>query len=156
MYPIAGIAERAWTPNHPDDRQVVSRSQTLSVIDLDLDRSLVHGEPCGTAIPASRGEEAASGARLDVWQVCAASTALATLPIYTAAKHGINGFVRSFGKYLPEEQITINAVVSLKFLSPMSEVEAHCILSHPMSSEQIFRAAAFYDKCWRRRSYWRQ
>ena len=34
-----------------------------------------------------------------------------TLPIYTAAKHGIVGFVRSFGAYLPEEQITMNAVL---------------------------------------------
>lgn len=33
-----------------------------------------------------------------------------TLPIYTAAKHGVVGFVRSYGKYLPEEKITLNAV----------------------------------------------
>lgn len=33
-----------------------------------------------------------------------------TLPIYTAAKHAVTGLVRSYGKYLPEEQITLNAV----------------------------------------------
>ena len=33
-----------------------------------------------------------------------------TLPIYTAAKHGVVGFVRSYGKYLPSEKITLNAV----------------------------------------------
>lgn len=34
-----------------------------------------------------------------------------TLPIYTAAKHGVLGFVRSYGKYLPEEKIALNAVL---------------------------------------------
>jgi len=33
-----------------------------------------------------------------------------TLPIYTTAKHGVVGFVRSYGKYLPSEKITLNAV----------------------------------------------
>lgn len=33
-----------------------------------------------------------------------------TVPIYTAAKHGVTGFVRSYGKYLPEEKITLNSV----------------------------------------------
>lgn len=32
------------------------------------------------------------------------------IPIYTAAKHGVVGLTRSYGKYLPEEQITLNAV----------------------------------------------
>ena len=32
------------------------------------------------------------------------------MPIYTAAKHGVTGFVRSYGKYLPEEKITLNSV----------------------------------------------
>jgi NAD(P)-dependent dehydrogenase (short-subunit alcohol dehydrogenase family) len=30
--------------------------------------------------------------------------------MYTAAKHGVVGFVRSFGRYLVEESITLNAV----------------------------------------------
>lgn len=34
-----------------------------------------------------------------------------TLPVYTAAKHGVLGFVRSYGKYLPEEKIALNAVL---------------------------------------------
>lgn len=33
-----------------------------------------------------------------------------TLPIYTAAKHGVVGFVRSYGKHLLREQITLNAI----------------------------------------------
>jgi NAD(P)-dependent dehydrogenase (short-subunit alcohol dehydrogenase family) len=37
-------------------------------------------------------------------------TETAALPIYTAAKHGVVGFVRSFGKHLPTEQITMNAI----------------------------------------------
>lgn len=30
--------------------------------------------------------------------------------MYTAAKHGVVGFVRSYGKYLPQEKITLNAI----------------------------------------------
>lgn len=33
-----------------------------------------------------------------------------SIPIYTAAKHGVIGFVRSFGKDLPTQGITLNAV----------------------------------------------
>lgn len=33
-----------------------------------------------------------------------------TIPIYTASKHGVVGFVRSAGKDLPSEGITLNAV----------------------------------------------
>lgn len=33
-----------------------------------------------------------------------------TIPVYTASKHGVVGFVRSYGKYLPREGITLNAV----------------------------------------------
>ena len=32
-----------------------------------------------------------------------------TLPLYTAAKHAVVGFTRSYGKYLPEEGITLNS-----------------------------------------------
>lgn len=35
---------------------------------------------------------------------------LPAVPIYTAAKHGVTGFTRSYGKYLPTEHITLNAV----------------------------------------------
>lgn len=36
--------------------------------------------------------------------------AVPTLPIYTAAKHAVTGFVRSYGKYLMTEGMTLNAV----------------------------------------------
>ena len=36
--------------------------------------------------------------------------AVPTVPIYTAAKHGVVGFVRSYGKYLPSEKITLNSI----------------------------------------------
>lgn len=33
-----------------------------------------------------------------------------SIPVYTASKHGVVGFVRSAGKYLPGDGITLNAV----------------------------------------------
>lgn len=38
------------------------------------------------------------------------TTMFIALPIYTAAKHGVFGFVRSYGKHLPTEAISLNAV----------------------------------------------
>jgi NAD(P)-dependent dehydrogenase (short-subunit alcohol dehydrogenase family) len=35
---------------------------------------------------------------------------LATMPIYTAAKHALTGLTRSYGKLLPEEHIVLSAV----------------------------------------------
>jgi NAD(P)-dependent dehydrogenase (short-subunit alcohol dehydrogenase family) len=37
-------------------------------------------------------------------------TMTTALPVYTAAKHGVVGFVRSYGKHLPIEQISLNAI----------------------------------------------
>jgi NAD(P)-dependent dehydrogenase (short-subunit alcohol dehydrogenase family) len=49
------------------------------------------------------------GKIMGVSSVCGIYT-VPTLPVYTAAKHGVVGLVRSYGKYLPEEKITLNAV----------------------------------------------
>lgn len=109
----------------------------LTVIDLDLTGVMY---TVSLAVQQFRRQEPKNGFRGKIG--CVASICgfycVPTLPIYTAAKHGVNGFVRSFGKYLPEEQITMNAVVSLKSLSSLFETESHHICSHLTSSEQIF------------------
>ena len=109
----------------------------LTVIDLDLTGVMY---TVSLAVQQFRRQEPKNGFRGKIG--CVASICgfycVPTLPIYTAAKHGVNGFVRSFGKYLPEEQITMNAVVSLKSLSSLFETESYHICSHLTSSEQIF------------------
>ena len=56
------------------------------------------------------------------------------LPIYTAAKHGVVGLVRSYGKHLPTEAITLNAIcpnvvrTSISTEAFYSDMEARCLL----------------------------
>jgi len=107
VYPIAGVGERVWTPNIPDGSGF--EKPDLTIIDLDLTGVLY---TVSLAVQQFRRQEVKGGFRGKIG--CVASVCgfycVPTLPIYTAAKHGVNGFVRSFGKYLPEEQITMNAV----------------------------------------------
>jgi NAD(P)-dependent dehydrogenase (short-subunit alcohol dehydrogenase family) len=113
VYPIAGIGERVWTPNSPTMTSGFEKPD-LSVIDIDLTGVMY---TVSLAVQQFRRQEPKNGIRGKIG--CVASVCgfycVPTLPIYTAAKHGINGFVRSFGKYLPEEEITMNAVVSIQF-----------------------------------------
>jgi len=108
VYPIAGVGERSWTPNDPT-RTSGFEKPDLTVIDLDLTGVMY---TVSLAVQQFRRQEPEQGFRGKIG--CVASVCgfycVPTLPIYTAAKHGVNGFVRSFGKYLPEEQITMNAV----------------------------------------------
>jgi len=109
VYPIAGIGERPWTP-HGSEKSVSFQKPDLSVLDADLTGVLY---TVSLAVQQFRRQEAnKDGFRGKIG--CVASVCgfycVPTLPVYTAAKHGVVGIVRSFGKYLPEEQITMNAV----------------------------------------------
>lgn len=82
----------------------------LSVVDVDLKGVMF---TVGLAVQQFRRQEKdANGFRGKIG--CVASVcgfyAIPTLPIYTAAKHGVVGLVRTYGKFLPEEGITFNAV----------------------------------------------
>ncbi|KAK5013753.1 hypothetical protein LTR39_003497 [Cryomyces antarcticus] len=108
VYPIAGIGERAWLPNDPKAKEFVKPD--LTVLDADLTGVLW---TVSLALQQFRRQEKSKhGFRGKIG--CVASVCgfycVPSLPIYTAAKHAVNGFVRSYGKYLPEEGITMNAV----------------------------------------------
>ncbi|KAK5120349.1 hypothetical protein LTR85_006288 [Meristemomyces frigidus] len=94
VYPIAGIGEKNSIPNDPKAQGFAKPD--LSVLNVDLYGFIY---TASLAIQQMRRQEKdEEGFRGK------------TLPMYTAAKHGVIGFVRSFGKYLPEESITLNAV----------------------------------------------
>ncbi|KAK4995925.1 hypothetical protein LTR66_004363 [Elasticomyces elasticus] len=108
VYPIAGIAERAWLPTDLKAQGFVKPD--LTVLDADLNGVLW---TISLAVQQFRRQEKnKNGFRGKIG--CVASVCgfycVPTLPVYTAAKHAVNGFVRSYGKYLPEEGITLNAV----------------------------------------------
>jgi len=108
VYPIAGIGERIWIPNDP--AATGFEMPDLSVLDIDLTGVLY---TVGLAVQQFRRQEPGeNGFRGKIG--CVASVCgfycVPTLPIYTAAKHAVTGFVRSYGKHLPQEKITLNSV----------------------------------------------
>jgi len=111
VYAIAGVGERRWLPQKSATAgEHGFEKPDLSVIDIDLNGVLY---TASLAIQQFRRQEPNQyGFRGKI--VCVASVCswycCPTLPIYTAAKHGVTGFVRSYGKYLPAEKITLNAV----------------------------------------------
>lgn len=110
MYPIAGIGERAFIPNDSSPSSQGYVKPDLSTLGVDLNGVLY---TISLALQQFRRQERDSlGFRGKIG--CVASICgfycVPTLPVYTAAKHGVTGFVRSYGKYLPKEGITLNAV----------------------------------------------
>ncbi|KIW48655.1 hypothetical protein, variant [Exophiala oligosperma] len=108
VYPIAGVGERASIINNPS--QTGFEMPDLSVIDIDLTGVLY---TVSLAIQQFRKQQPGkNGFRGKIG--CVASIcglyAVPTVPIYTTAKHGVVGLTRSYGHYLPEEKITMNAV----------------------------------------------
>ncbi|KAK0362903.1 hypothetical protein LTR02_004929 [Friedmanniomyces endolithicus] len=95
VYPIAGIGEKMFLPNDSGMKTCFVKPN-LEVLDVDLNGFLY---TASLAIQQMRRQDKDGDGNRGK-----------TLPIYTAAKHAIIGFVRSFGKYLPEEGITLNAV----------------------------------------------
>ncbi|KAI1618251.1 glucose 1-dehydrogenase [Exophiala viscosa] len=108
VYPIAGVGERPWLVNDPS--QSGFSMPDLSVLDIDLTGVLY---TVSLAIQQFRkqkqGEHGFRGKIVTVASICGIY-AVPTVPVYTAAKHGIVGFTRSYGAHLPTEKITLNAV----------------------------------------------
>ncbi|KAI7181924.1 hypothetical protein KC316_g6828 [Hortaea werneckii] len=106
--PIAGIGERRSIPNDPTSKGFVRPD--LACLDVDL-----YGVTYTVSLAVQqmrrqeRDEEGIKGKIAVTASVCG-FYCVPTLPIYTAAKHGVVGLTRSYGAYLPEEHITLNAV----------------------------------------------
>ncbi|KIW23180.1 uncharacterized protein PV07_11400 [Cladophialophora immunda] len=107
VYPIAGIGERSWIPNDPSMSGF--EQPDLTVLDIDLTGVMY---TVALAVQQFRkqqpGKDGFRGKIGCVASVCG-FYCCPTLPVYTAAKHAVVGLVRSYGKYLPEEKITMNA-----------------------------------------------
>ncbi|KAI1616927.1 hypothetical protein EDD36DRAFT_149362 [Exophiala viscosa] len=108
VYPIAGIAEVSWLPNRPNQKGFVKPN--LSVWDVDGTGVLY---TCAIAIQQFRRQEPNNfGSRGKIAAVSSVRGLYAcpAMPVYSAAKFGVVGFVRAFGKFLPREKISINAI----------------------------------------------
>ncbi|GAB7364442.1 hypothetical protein MBLNU230_g4983t1 [Neophaeotheca triangularis] len=110
VYPIAGINERRFVPNDGGKGSGDFVKPDLKVLEVDLEGLMF---TMALAIQQmrrqGRDESGFRGKIVTVASVCG-FYCVPTLPVYTAAKHATVGFVRSYGKYLPEEHITLNAI----------------------------------------------
>ncbi|KAH8595060.1 glucose 1-dehydrogenase [Bisporella sp. PMI_857] len=108
VYPIAGVGERRWIL--PNGEANGFQKPDLACIDIDLTGFLY---TISLAVQQFRRQEVGPhGFRGKIVAVGSTSGLYCcpTLPVYTAAKHGVVGFIRSYGKYLPTEKITLNGV----------------------------------------------
>ncbi|CAK7200310.1 hypothetical protein SEUCBS139899_003001 [Sporothrix eucalyptigena] len=109
VFPIAGISEVPWLPKQDaDDTSFVKPN--MAVFDVNAYGPLYTS---ALAIQQFRRQEPNKhGYRGKIVIVSSACGFyyIPTLPIYTSAKHGMVGFTRAFGTYLPREQITLNTL----------------------------------------------
>ncbi|GIZ43260.1 hypothetical protein CKM354_000649200 [Cercospora kikuchii] len=92
VYAIAGIGEKVWIPNDPTSTDFVEPN--LKVLDVDLNGVLY---TCALAIQQMRRQEpdeTGFRGKIAVTASVCGFYCVPTLPIYTAAKHGVVGFTR--------------------------------------------------------------
>ncbi|KAI5366512.1 putative short-chain dehydrogenase/reductase SDR, NAD(P)-binding domain superfamily [Septoria linicola] len=126
VYAIAGIGEKSWIPNDPARTDFVKPN--LSALDVDLNGVLY---TAALAIQQMRRQEPDEGGfrgKIAVAASVCGFYCVPTLPIYTAAKHGVVGFVRSYGKHLPAEQITLNAICPDVLRTGISKEEFYSVM----------------------------
>ncbi|PNS20665.1 3-oxoacyl [Sphaceloma murrayae] len=126
VFAIAGIGERAWLPKL-GDLALQSNGNfvkpDLSVIDANLVGTL---HTVSLAVQQMQRQEPDAGAfrgRIAVAASVCGFYCVPSLPVYTAAKHGVIGFVRSYGKLLAGHGIALNAVCPLIVRTAISREE---------------------------------
>ncbi|EON98384.1 putative short chain dehydrogenase protein [Phaeoacremonium minimum UCRPA7] len=110
VFPIAGISELPWLPKQASTEFAGFQKPNLAVFEVNAYGPLYTS---ALAIQHFRRQEPNKyGFRGKIVIVSSACGFyyIPTLPIYTAAKHGIVGFTRAFGSYLPRESITLNTL----------------------------------------------
>ncbi|KAF9891527.1 hypothetical protein FE257_003994 [Aspergillus nanangensis] len=108
VFAVAGIPELSWLPNRPNATEF--EKPNLSVFDVNGTGPLYTS---ALAIQHFRRQKRDNhGYRGKIVAVASGCSFyyIPSLPVYTASKHAVLGFVRSFGKYLPDENITLNAI----------------------------------------------
>ncbi|KXS99590.1 hypothetical protein AC578_2226 [Pseudocercospora eumusae] len=125
----AALAIQQMRRQEPDEREIRGKSTSWSSLSNNITQALT------SAVPVTV-----------VASVCG-FYCVPTLPIYTAAKHGVVGFVRSYGKHLLTEAITLNAIcpdvvrTSISTEAFYSKMEAKGLL---VSMESVIQA---FEQC---------
>ncbi|KAM5344277.1 hypothetical protein ACJ41O_012814 [Fusarium nematophilum] len=110
VYPIAGIGENSWIPPLASDQSPDDFAKpNLSIIKINVTGllysvalALQQFRRQGTGSNGFQGKIVCPGSIMGIYP-CAGN------PIYNTSKHAVTGLVRSYGRQLPREKITINA-----------------------------------------------
>ncbi|KAI7333315.1 hypothetical protein KC315_g4264 [Hortaea werneckii] len=135
--PIAGIGEKRSIPNDPTNNGFVKPD--LACLDVDLYGVTYTISLAVQQMRRQKRDEKGIRGKIAVTASVCGFYCVPTLPIYTAAKHGVVGLTRSYGTYLPEEHMTLNAVcpnvvrTSISTAGFYDKLEAKGLLT-PMSS----------------------
>ncbi|EME79527.1 uncharacterized protein MYCFIDRAFT_87321 [Pseudocercospora fijiensis CIRAD86] len=108
VFAIAGIGEKRWLANDPNSTDFVKPD--LTTLDIDLNGVLYTAALAIQQMRRQEPDEREIRGKITVVASVCGFYCVPTLPIYTAAKHGVVGFVRSYGKHLLTEAITLNAI----------------------------------------------
>lgn len=110
VFPIAGIGEKKWLPLPEESAGGDFSKPNLQTLEVDLTGVLytvaLAVQQFRRQEPDARGWRGKLGL---VASICGIAPVPA-LPVYSAAKHGVVGFTLTYGKMLPAEGITVNAV----------------------------------------------
>lgn len=110
MFPIAGIGERKWLPFAEESASGEFIEPNLQALEVDLTGVLYTVALAVQQFRRQEKDEQGWRGKLGlVASICGISPVPA-LPVYSAAKYGVVGLTRTYGKLLVQEGITVNAV----------------------------------------------
>jgi NAD(P)-dependent dehydrogenase (short-subunit alcohol dehydrogenase family) len=124
--PIAGIGERKWLPFPEESSTAKPQDFTkpdLTVLDVDVTGVLYTVALAVQHFRRQKRREDGLLGRIGLVASVCGLYCVPSLPVYTAAKHALIGFTRSYGELLVDEGITVNAlapnVVRTSISSPL-------------------------------------
>ncbi|KAL1605052.1 hypothetical protein SLS60_004595 [Paraconiothyrium brasiliense] len=110
VFPIAGIGEGKWLPFAEESSEGDFVKPNLRTLEVDLTGVFYTVALAVQQFRRQEKDEQGWKGKLGlVASICGISPVPA-LPVYSAAKYGVVGLTRTYGKMLPAEGITVNAV----------------------------------------------
>ncbi|KAJ4355648.1 uncharacterized protein N0V89_003668 [Didymosphaeria variabile] len=110
VFPIAGIGERRWLPFAEESAEGDFVKPNLQTLEVDLTGVLYTVALAVQQFRRQEKDERGWKGKLGLVASICGFSPVPAVPVYSAAKYGVVGLTRTYGKMLPTEGITVNAV----------------------------------------------
>ncbi|OAF99179.1 NAD(P)-binding protein [Paraphaeosphaeria sporulosa] len=110
VFPIAGIGERKWLPFAEESARGEFVKPNLQTLEVDLTGVLYTVALGVQQFRRQEPDPAGWRGKLGLAASICGISPVPALPVYSAAKYGVVGLTRTYGKMLPAEGISVNAV----------------------------------------------